>query len=53
MSQPIVVVDPAVAWQVTVKEFNKFHDRFIPNLDKSLKSGIRGDAERSSMAVAR
>ncbi|KAL3134381.1 hypothetical protein ABBQ38_006635 [Trebouxia sp. C0009 RCD-2024] len=49
----VVTSDPAVAWQVTVKEFNKFHDRFIPNLDKSLKSGIRGDAERSSMAVAR
>ena len=49
----ILVADPAVAWQVTVKDFNNFHDRFIPNLDKSLKSGVRAEADRSSMVAAR
>ena len=48
----IIIADPAVARQITVKDFNKFHDRFIPNLDKPLKSGTRAEADRVSMVVA-
>ena len=47
-----VNADPALARQIAVKDFNKFHDRFI-QLDKSLKTGKRAEADKSSMAAAR
>ncbi|DBA69441.1 TPA: hypothetical protein ACH3X2_012787 [Trebouxia sp. C0005] len=52
--QPVVVTtDPALARQITVKDFSNFHDRFIPNLDNSLHSGFRRESEQSGMGVAR
>ena len=49
----MLFADPAVARQVTVKDFNNYHDRFIPGLDKSLKSGTRDEIDKISMLVAR
>lgn len=48
-----VIADPGMVRQVLVKDFNHFHDRFMPHLNKSLKSGKRRDADRAGMHAAR
>ena len=45
--------DPNLVRQITVKDFNKFHDRIAPNLSRSLFTGPRMEAAQSGMVVAR
>ena len=45
--------DPALVRQITVKDFNKFHDRFIPGQNLGLLSGKRAETAQSGMLVAR
>lgn len=52
--QPIVVTtDPNLVRQITVKDFNKFHDRVAPTLNRSLFTGARMEAAQSGMLIAR
>ena len=45
--------DPNLVRQITVKDFNKFHDRIAPGLNRSLFTGPRMEAARSGMLIAR
>lgn len=47
------VADPALVRQITVKDFNKFHDRFIPGQNIGLLSGKRAETAQAGMLVAR
>ena len=53
LSQDVFGADPALVRQITVKDFNKFRDRFIPNFEHSVRSGKRLEASQSGMVVAR
>ena len=45
--------DPSLVRQITVKDFNKFHDRVAPTLNRSLFTGARMEAAQSGMLLAR
>ncbi len=44
--------DPNLVRQITVKDFNKFHDRVAPGLNRSLFTGKRMEAARAGMLIA-
>lgn len=52
--QPIIVVtDPQVVRQISVKDFSTWKDKTIPALDNPLLSGHAQEAARSSMIIAK
>ena len=52
ISHSAYTADPNLVRQITIRDFNKFHDRVAPGLNRSLFSGKRMEAVRSGMLIA-